>query len=106
VFLRVNADNERWDIDHLLTNTDVALSDQDTSMVDGLGKTLLKDLGLKSSLHESLSGQLKDIIEGVLLISHEAISLQAAKKRRGLEKSLWVFWVQSEESTGRLSCEE
>jgi hypothetical protein len=102
VFLRVDADKERGNIDHLLANTDVALSDQNTSMVDGLGKTLLKDLGLESSLHESLSGQLKDIIEGVLLVSQKTISLQAAEKRRSLEESLGVFWVQSEESTSRL----
>ena len=89
----------------MLANTDVTLSDQNTSMVNGLSETLLEDFGLKSSLHESLSGELEDIIEGVLLVSQETISLQAAEKRRSLEESLGIFWVQSEESTSRLTTE-
>jgi hypothetical protein len=93
VLLRVNSDNEGGDIDDLFADTDVALSDQHTGVVDGLGKTLLEDFGLKSSLHESLSGQLEDVIERVLFVSQETVSLQATEEWGGLEESLRILGV-------------
>jgi hypothetical protein len=46
VLLRVEADNERRNVDDLLADADVALTDQDTGVVNGLGETELVDLGL------------------------------------------------------------
>lgn len=45
---------------------DVSVSDQNTSVVDGLGQTNLEDLGLKSALKEILDLKTKDVIELVL----------------------------------------
>ena len=39
VLLRIQAHEERWDVTDLLAHTDVALADQDTSMMDGLGQS-------------------------------------------------------------------
>jgi len=47
VLLRVHAHQEGGNVDELLPDPDVALSDQDTGMVDGLGQRLLEDLGLR-----------------------------------------------------------
>ena len=69
----------------MLSYSDVSLSNKDTSMVNGLGKVELEDFSLESSFHENLGGELKNIIEGVLFVSHKTISLQAANKRRCLE---------------------
>jgi hypothetical protein len=102
VLLGVATDKEGRHVDHLLANTDVSLSDKNTGVVDGLGKTLLEDLGLESALHESLSGKLENIIEGVLLVSQETVSLEAADKRGSLEESLRILQVQSQKGTGRL----
>jgi hypothetical protein len=60
-------------------------------VVDGLCKPLLENLSLQPTLHQSLRGELEDIIEGVLLVSHETVALQAADKRRSFEKSLGVL---------------
>ena len=40
VLLGVETDNERWDIDDLLADSDVSLSDQDTGVVNRLGESL------------------------------------------------------------------
>ena len=102
MLLGINADKEGRHVDDLLADTDVSLSDKDASMVNGLGQSLLEDLSLQSALHESLGGQLQDIIEGVLLVSQKTVSLEAADERRGLEESLGILQIQSQESTGSL----
>jgi hypothetical protein len=46
VLLGVETDNERGNVDDLLSNTDMTLADQDAGVVDGLGETELVNLGL------------------------------------------------------------
>jgi hypothetical protein len=52
--LGLDSDNERGNVDNLLSNPDVPLSDEDSGVVDRLGKPRLEDLSLESSLHEVL----------------------------------------------------
>src|SRR5262249_19599448 len=103
VFLRVSSNDEGRNIDNLLSNSDVSLSDQNTSVVDGLGEVQLENFGLQSALHEDLGGQLEDIIEGVLVLSHDAVALETADEGRGLEQSLWVLGVKGQQDTSSLS---
>lgn len=50
---------------------DVSLADEDTSMVDTLGKSKLEDLRLQSPLQEVLNLQTQDVIElHLTLIKH------------------------------------
>jgi len=63
VLLRGDSDHEGWDVNHLLANSDVSLSDEDASVVNRVGDLLLLDKGLKTSLHELVDGQTKDVIE-------------------------------------------
>jgi hypothetical protein len=54
------------------SDTNVALTDQDTSVVNGLGgKTLLVDLGLQTSIEQLLSRQLRDLIELELVVRQQ-----------------------------------
>lgn len=63
MLLRVKTDDERGNVDDLLADTDVALTDQDTGVVDGLGKTEFVDLGLFGG-GELAIVDLKEIISG------------------------------------------
>jgi hypothetical protein len=103
VLLRVGADQEGRNIDNLLADADVALADEDSGVVDGLGKVELENLGLKTALHEDLGGELQDIIERVLFLSEHTVSLQAADERGSLKHSLGVLDVKGQKHTGSLS---
>jgi hypothetical protein len=63
VLLGVKSHDERRNVDDLLADSDVSLPDEDSGVVDGLGKTGLEDLGLESSLHEVLGLEGQDVIE-------------------------------------------
>ena len=62
-FFRRSSDIERWNVDELTSNADVALADQDTGVVDGLGQSELEDLGLEAPLQEVLHFETQDEIE-------------------------------------------
>jgi hypothetical protein len=49
-----------------------------------------------------LGGQLKDVIEGVLLVREHTITLQAADEGRRLEEALGVLEVQGQKGSGGL----
>ena len=57
MLLAVNADHERWDVNNLFANTNVAVTDEHSRMVDGLGKAKLEDLCLQTTLQEVLPGK-------------------------------------------------
>lgn len=78
--LGVESDNEGWNVDDLLADSDVPLPDEDTGVVNRLGESIgqfvsmdqfqqqgdipeLEDLGLQSPLQEILSLQGKNVIE-------------------------------------------
>jgi hypothetical protein len=102
VLLGVNSDKERRHIHHLLSNTDMSLSDQHAGMMDGLGKTLLENFSLEATFHESLGGQGKDVLKGVLLIGQKSISLKTTDQRGSLEDTLGILKVKSQKGTGGL----
>jgi len=56
----------------LLADSDVSLSDEDSSVVHGVGELSLGDEGLKSSLHELVDGETEDVIELSLVLLEEA----------------------------------
>merc|ERR1740131_752654 len=63
VLLGVQAHNEGWHIDNLLPDTDVPLFDQDTGVMNGLGKSELEHLSLKSSLQEVLDLETENVVK-------------------------------------------
>lgn len=102
MLLRISSDNEGRNVHYLLADADVALANQHTGVVDGLGEPLLEDLGLQAAFQESLSSKLQDIIQRVLLVGHQAESLESADQGGGLEQSLGVLGVKGQQGTGSL----
>lgn len=99
VLLGVETDNEGWDIDNLLANTDVALADQDTGVVDGLGETELVHAGLEATLQEILDLEGQDVIELHAGLIKDTDADETANESVTLEKALWVLLVQGQELT-------
>jgi len=52
VLLRVGAYHERGNVDYLLSDTDVSVTDEDTRMVDRLRQTKFEDLRLQPPLQK------------------------------------------------------
>jgi hypothetical protein len=99
VLLGVETDNEGWDVDDLLANTDVSLADENTGVVDGLGKTELVDTGLETALQEILNLQGQDVIELHAGLVEDTDTHKTANQGVTLEKSLWVLLVQGQKLT-------
>lgn len=119
--LRVETDNERGNVDDLLSDTDVPLADQDTGVVDRLGESRLEDLGLEATLEEVLDLEREDVIEthaglvedtdtnkttdqGVTLTGEIVCSVALGLTDEGfiethLEETLGVLLVELEELT-------
>ncbi|KAK1252573.1 hypothetical protein MKX08_003760 [Trichoderma sp. CBMAI-0020] len=94
VLLGVETDNEGGDIDDLLANTDVALANQDTGVVDGLGKTELVDTGLQAALQEILNLQGQDVIELHARLVENTDTDETSNQGIAFEKSLGVLLVE------------
>jgi len=78
----------------------VTLTDQDTGVVDGLGKTELEDLGLEATLQEILDLQGQDVIQLHLILIQDTDADQAANQCVTLEEAAGVLVLQSQELTG------
>lgn len=117
VLLGVEADHVGRHVDDLLADTvtnsqhatvqlvclcdipDVTLLDQDTGVVDGLGKAKLVHAGLETALQEVLDLQGQDVIElHARLIEHTDTD-QTANQGVTLEQTLGVLLIESEQLT-------
>ena len=99
VLLGVKTDNERGNVHDLLADADVTLTDEDTGVVDGLGKTKLVDASLQATLQEVLDLQGKDVIELHAALVEDTDTDQTANESIALEETLGVLLVKSEELT-------
>merc|ERR1719333_1727451 len=100
VLLRVQADDEGWDVDNLLSDTDMPLSDQNTCMMDRLCKSQLEDLGLETTLQEILNLETENIIKLHLALVQDTDSDQTSKECVSLEQSLGILLLKSQQSSG------
>jgi hypothetical protein len=99
VLLGVETDDERGNVDHLLADTDVALVDEATSVVDGLGETELVDAGLEAALQEIFDLEGKDVIELHAGLVKDTDTDQTANEGIAFEESLGVLLVEGKELT-------
>lgn len=99
MLLGVETDNEGGDIDDLLANTDVALANQDTGVVDRLGKTELVDTGLQAALQEILNLQGQDVIELHARLVEDTDTDKTSNQGIAFEKSLGVLLVEGKKLT-------
>jgi hypothetical protein len=81
----------------------MALADQDTGVVDRLGKTLLVHLSLKTSFQQLLGSQLKDEIELEFFIREKSVATHASEESSSFENTLGIIRFQSQQSTGSLT---
>ena len=100
VLLGVETDNEGGDVNDLLADADVALTDQDTGVVDRLGKTRLEDLGLEATLQEVLNLQGQDVIELHLVLVQDTDAHKTANQCVTLEQATGVLVLEGQELTG------
>lgn len=77
----------------------MSLSDEDTGVVDRLGKTKLVDLSLETALQEVLNTEGKDVIELHAGLVKDTDTDKTANQGVTLEKTLGVLLVESEKLT-------
>lgn len=103
MLLRACPDIEAGHIHELSSNTDVTLTDENTGMVDRLGKSLLVHLSLEATFKELLGGELKNEIELELVLGEETVTIHTTEESCSLEDALGVLRVEGEQSTGGLT---
>ena len=103
MLLSINSNDEGWLVDDLLSDSDVLLLDEDTSMVNRCSQSELEDDGLESSLKEILNLQLQDVIELLSRFVQKTKSSQSSQQSRTFDLSLLVVFWQGQENSGSLS---
>lgn len=86
----------RFQLSHI---PNVALTDQNTSVVNRLGQPKLENLGLETAFQEVLDLQTKDVIETSLGFVENTGTDETADKGVTLEKTARVLLVESKELT-------
>ena len=77
----------------------MTLTDEDTGVVDGLGKTELVDAGLETALQEVLNLEGQDVIELHAGLVKDTDTDQTANEGVSFEETLGVLLVHGEELT-------
>lgn len=99
VLLGVKSDDERGHVDDLLADTDVALADEDTGVVDGLGETKLVHAGLETTLEEILNLEGQDVIQLHARLVEDTDTHQTANEGIAFKETLGVLLVEGQELT-------
>jgi len=103
VLLGVKANNVGGDINDLLADANVTLLDEDTCVVDRLGKTELEHLGLETTLQEVVNLEAENVIELLLGLVQDTDADQTADERVSLEETLGALVLKGQELTGSLA---
>lgn len=99
VLLGVKTDDERRDVDDLLADADVALLDEDTGVVDGLGEAELVDAGLETALQEIFDLEGQDVIELHAGLVEDTDADETANEGIAFEETLGVLLVEGQKLT-------
>ena len=78
MLLRAHSHEVAGNVNELLANGDVSLSDEDTGVVDRVSKLSLGNDGLEASLHHLGEGKTKHVIELSLVLLEETKSDHAS----------------------------
>ncbi len=78
----------------------MTLPDEDTSVVDGLGKTALEDLSLQATLQEVLDLQGQHVIDTHAGLIEHTDAHETANEGVALEETLGVLVIELEQLTG------
>lgn len=99
MLLAVQSDDEAGDVDNLLSDTDMALLDEDTGVVDGLGKAELVDAGLQTAFQEIFDFQGEHVIELHAGFIEHTDPDETTDKGVAFEETLRVFFFEGEKLT-------
>lgn len=102
VLLGVETDDERGNVDDLLSDSDVTLADQNTGVVDRLGKTELPDTGLETALKEILDLKSQDVIELHAGLVKDTDTDETSNEGIAFEETLGVLLVEGKKLTVKL----
>ena len=81
----------------------MATADQDTSVVNRLGKTELEDLGLEAALEEVVDLEAQNVIELLLGLVEHTNADETANQGVTLEQTLGALVLKGEQLTGGLA---
>ena len=95
--------HEGRNVDNLLSNGDVSLSNHNSSVVHTVGELSLGHQGLESSLHELVGGQSKHEIQFSLVSLQQTKSDNSLDEGVSFENSSGVGLIEGEELSGSLS---
>merc|ERR1719502_1020477 len=98
VLLTVQSHEKAWNVTDLLAYTDVALTNEHASMMNGLCKAELEDFSLKTTLHNFCHSETQDIIQLLLALQQQAKADHTAQQGVASEDALLVLLVEGEES--------
>ena len=79
---------------------DVALNDQEASMVNGIGKILLEDECLKTTFHEILNFESKDIIESLMFFVEHTETRKTTDDSFTFKDTTLIFGVECKKFSG------
>lgn len=99
VLLGVETDDERRNVDDLLADADVALADEDTGVMNGLGETELVDASLETTLKEILNLEGKNVIELHAGLVEDTDTDKTANEGIAFEQTLWVLLIEGKKLT-------
>jgi hypothetical protein len=103
VLLGVQSHHKGWNIDNLLSYTDVALLDKHACVVDRLGKPQLEHLGLQSSLQKVFVLEAKDVVQLVLRLVEHSNADEPSNQCITLKESSGVLLLEGQQLSGSLA---
>jgi len=99
VLLGVKSNHVRRHVDDLLANTDVALLDQHTGVVNGLGEAELTNAGLQAAFQKVFNLQSQYVIELHAGFIKHANADKTANQGIAFEEAFGILFVKSKKFT-------
>jgi hypothetical protein len=100
--LNVSCDFSMMQLDGRIYTPNMALADENTSVVDGLGQTELVDTSLKTALQEILDLEGKHVIELHARFVEHTDADETANEGIAFEETLGILLVESEKLTAEV----
>lgn len=96
VLLGFQTNHKGRHVDNLRTNTNVAVTNQNASMMHGLGMPQLDNKGLQPTIQEVLGGQSKHVIQLCVLLVQDTRTNQTAQQGIAFEDTTRILLPKSD----------
>jgi len=101
MLLRIQTYDEGGNVDHLLSDPNVSLPDEHTSVVNALGQPALEHLCLQASLQEVFDFKRKHVVKTHPIFIQHPDADETSDERVPFEQPLGIFRIELEELTRR-----